>query len=123
MILERLLSMIDLSNIEGIYLYCGTTDMRKGINGLVGLTQEIIEKKDMAHRLFIFCGKDKRNLKILEMDYDGYWLYQKRLVTGKFKWPKSSEDSIVIEKRQLQWLLEGLSIIQPTAHKNVLNPE
>lgn len=74
--------MIDLSKIEAIYLYTKITDMRKGITGLLGLAQGLVEKKDMGNRLFIFCGKDKRNIKILEMDYDGYWLYQKRLVTG-----------------------------------------
>lgn len=114
--------MIDLTKIESIYVYAGTTDMRKGITGLLGLAESIIERKEMAHRLFIFCGKDKRNIKILEMDYDGYWLYQKRLVTGKFKWPKENDKNLIIDKRQFQWLLDGLSIIQPTAHSNVLHP-
>ncbi len=114
--------MIDLTKIEAIYLYPGTTDMRKGINGLLGLASSFIDKNNMGNKLFIFCGKDKRNLKILEMDYDGFWLYQKRLVTGKFKWPKSISDTNIIDKRQLLWLLDGLSVVQPTAHKNVLNP-
>ncbi len=114
--------MIDLSKIENIYVYAGVTDMRKGITGLLGLASSIIERKDMAHRLFIFCGKDKRNIKILEMDYDGFWLYQKRLVTGKFKWPNENDNSsLIIDKRQFQWLLDGLSMIQPTAHSNMIH--
>ena len=123
MILGERLAMIDLSKIEAIYLYTKITDMRKGITGLLGLAQGLVEKKDMGNRLFIFCGKDKRNIKILEMDYDGYWLYQKRLVTGKFKWPKSNSNSIIIDKRQLSWLFQGLSMFQPTAHQNVLYPQ
>ena len=114
--------MIDLSKIEGIYLYTEITDMRKGITGLLGLVTSFISKTDMGNRLFIFCGKDKRNIKILQMDYDGYWLYQKRLVTGKFKWPKSSDGTVIIDKRQLLWLLDGLSIVQKSAHQNILNP-
>ena len=114
--------MIDLSKIEAIYLWAGPTDMRKGVNGLVGLAQGIMETDKMAHRLFIFCGRNKRNIKILEVDYDGYWLYQKALVTGKFRWPKTGEGVAMIDKRQLQWLLEGLSPLQPTAHANVLYP-
>lgn len=113
--------MIDLSKIEGIYLHTEIIDMRKGIVGLLGLTSSFISKADMANRLFIFCGKDKRNIKILQIDYDGYWLYQKRLVTGKFIWPKRNDKVIVIDKRQLFWFLDGLSIIQPSAHHNVLS--
>ena len=114
--------MIDLSKTEAIYLWAGPTDMRKGVNGLVGLAQGIMETDKMAHRLFIFCGRNKRNIKILEVDYDGYWLYQKALVTGKFRWPKTVEGVAMIDQRQLQWLLEGLSQLQPTAHANVLYP-
>ena len=113
--------MIDLGKVEGIYLQAGTTDMRKGITGLLGLAEQIVGKEDMAHRLFLFCGRDKRNIKIQETDYDGYWLYQKRLVTGKFAWPKAKDSVTSIDNRQLKWLLEGLSVIQPTAHENVLH--
>ena len=69
--------MIDLERIEGIYLYQGITDMRRGIDSLAALASTVMEKKDMLHRLFVFCGRDRRTLKILEMDIDGYWLYQK----------------------------------------------
>lgn len=114
--------MIDLKDIDGIYLKAGATDLRKGINGLLGMAQSIINNEDMSHRLFIFCGKNKRNIKILEVDYDGYWMYQKYLVTGKFNWPKENEGTLMIDKRQLLWLLDGLSPIQKKAHSNVLYP-
>lgn len=115
--------MIDTSKIEAIYVWSGPTDMRKGVNGLVGLAQSVIEREQMAHRLFIFCGRNKRNIKILEVDYDGYWLYQKVLVTGKFQWPKTEKGNLMIDRRQLDWLLQGLSMIQPKAHENVFYPE
>lgn len=114
--------MIDLKDIDGIYLSAGPTDMRKGINGLLGMAQSIMKSEDMSHRLFIFCGKNKRNMKILEVDYDGYWLYQKCLVTGRFQWPKAKDGTMTIDKRQLSWLLDGLSPIQEKAHRNVLYP-
>lgn len=108
--------MIDLDRIEGIYLYQGITDMRRGINSLAALASTVMEKKDMLHRLFVFCGRDKRTLKILEMDVDGYWLYQKKCTTGKFTWPKPENGVVTIDKRQFSWLLDGLSQVQPKAH-------
>ena len=109
--------MIDLKDVEGIYLYKGTTDMRIGMFGLAALAQSIIPIEDMRHRLFVFCSKSKKMIKVLELDYDGWWLYQKRLINGKFIWPKSEDKNIVIDKRQFNWLLDGLSTIQKYAHK------
>lgn len=108
--------MIDLERIEGIYLYQGVTDMRRGIDSLAALASTVMEKKDMLHRLFVFCGRDRRTLKILEMDIDGYWLYQKRCVTGRFCWPKPEDGVVTVDRRQLLWLLDGLSPVQPKAH-------
>ena len=46
--------MIDLERIEGIYLYQGITDMRRGIDSLAALASTVMEKKDMLHRLFSY---------------------------------------------------------------------
>jgi hypothetical protein len=53
--------MIELEKIEGIYLYQGTTDMRRGMHSLLALASTLMEKKDMLHRLFVFCGRDKKD--------------------------------------------------------------
>lgn len=111
--------MIDLSKIDGIYLCLGKTDMRRGIDSLTMIASCYMPVEKMKHKLFIFCGRDKRTLKILEADYDGFWLYQKKLTNGTFAWPKAKDGQAIIDKRQLAWLLEGLSVIQPKAHKNV----
>lgn len=109
--------MIDLEHIDGIYLFTGATDMRCGIETLSALVSQLMDNKaELKNKLFVFCSKDKRNLKVIEIDYDGWWLYQKKLVTGKFKWPKKQEDCYMIDKRQLMWLLDGLSVMQKTAH-------
>ncbi len=100
--------MIDLSEIEAVYVRPGFTDMRKGITGLIGLAEAILPGGDMGRRLFCFCGKGGRNVKILEVGYDGWWLYQKRLAAGRFRWPKTPEEAIVIDRWALQRLLDGL---------------
>lgn len=100
--------MIDLSGVEAVYVRPGCTDMRKGITGLIGLAEAIVPEGDMARRLFCFCGKGGRNVKILEVDYRGWWLYQRRLAGGGLRWPKTEEEAAAIDRWALQRLLSGL---------------
>ena len=46
-----------------------------------------------------------------------FFLLYKRFNDGKLKWPRKSEEVMQLSTQQLRWLLEGLSIIQPTAVK------
>lgn len=114
--------MIDLNKINGIYLYTGKTDLRASIFGLSIIIQENFPIETMRNKLFVFCSKNKRNIKIIELDYDGFWLYQKKLHKGKFRWPKYNEanKTMIIDKRQFNWLLDGLEIIQKYAHEDVV---
>ena len=46
--------------------------------------------------------------------------YYRRLEQGRFRWPDADEDgTISISRRQLGWLLEGLTLEQHQAHRNV----
>ena len=40
-----------------IWVACGTTDMRKGIDGLAMLAQEVVKKSPYCGHLFAFRGK------------------------------------------------------------------
>ena len=46
--------MISINSKIEIYLYGGSTDMRKGMHGLVMLIEENIEKKCGKEGLFVF---------------------------------------------------------------------
>jgi len=111
--------MIDLSKIENIYLYNGYTDLRKSIDGLVIIINDDFDISELKNKIFIFCNKGKDRLKIIEKDGTGFWLYQRRLSFGKFRWPRYKNGKLLIEKRQLLWLLEGLDVEQKYAHKEV----
>ncbi|WP_081618914.1 IS66 family insertion sequence element accessory protein TnpB [Sporolactobacillus vineae] len=41
----------------------------------------------------------------------GFWLYYKRLEKGRFQWPPATgaSPSLAVSRRQLSWLLDGLS--------------
>ena len=45
-----------------------------------------------------------------------FWLYYKRLETGRIKWPKNDQITN-IETRQLRWLLDGLKVDQKALKK------
>lgn len=112
--------MIDLSEIRGIYLYPGFTDMRCGIKTLTIKVAASFGPEEYKKSLFVFCGRNKHSIKILEIDDDGTWLYQKRFHDGRFRWPKKGESATVsLTRRQIQWLLDGLSIVQKDASKEI----
>ena len=94
----------------------GATDMRKNIDGLAMIAQFVINKDPLESHLFVFCNKSKNKIKILYWDQNGFWLLYKRLEKGTFQWPKNNSESLCISRRQLSWLLAGLSTSQSKAH-------
>jgi len=109
----------DISHTDHIYVACGHTDMRKSIDGLVACVQQSFQLNPFSNSLFLFCGRRRDRIKALLWESDGFVLLYKRLEKGSFQWPKSEEDVRNITSQQLRWLMEGLSIDQPKAHKKV----
>ena len=105
---------------EKVYFAVGSTDMRKSIDGLAAIVQECFKLDPFSSSLFVFCNKGRNKLKILQWDHNGFWLYYRRLEKGVFQWPKEgSNSSLMLSSRELQWLLDGLSIKQDQAHKKI----
>jgi len=105
---------------QQVYLACGATDLRKSIDGLAVIVQEVFALNPFSPCLFAFCNRKQDKLKILQWDHAGFWLHYRRLERGRFQWPESSESgSVNISRRQLRWLLDGLSITQRQAHAKV----
>lgn len=111
--------MISLEKVDYIYIACGSTDLRKSIDGYAALVQEKFKLSPFSNAIFLFCNKHRNKIKILQWEYDGFWLYYKRLEKGTFKWPAKTETMIPIEERQFRWLLEGLKIEQKKAHRQL----
>jgi transposase len=113
--------MLNSFPIERVYLACGSTDMRKSINGLVLIVQECFHKNPFEGTLFVFCNRQRNKIKILRWEHSGFWLYYKRLEKTRFKWPTSCQEGtgMTVTERELLWLLDGLSLDQRSAHKEV----
>jgi transposase len=103
-----------------VYLACGSTDMRKSIDGLAALVQESFHLDPFSPAVFAFCNRERDKLKLLYWEHNGFWLYYRRLERGRFWWPEASDGkTLVITRRELNWLLDGLPLNQPKAHRRV----
>lgn len=100
-----------------VYLALGHTDMRKSINGLSIMVNEKLELNPFSGHLFVFCNRRRNMIKILFWDTNGFCLWHKRLEKHLFKWPSSKTEIMVIGKRELSWLMDGLNLHQPQAHE------
>lgn len=111
--------LIDVDKADHIYVVCGPTDMRKSIEGCMGIVSEVYHLDPFSDSLFLFCNKKKTTLKVLHFDVNGFELLTKKLLDGKFQWPKTQDEAKIITRQELRWLLEGLSIEQKKAFKKV----
>jgi len=107
----------DFTGAEHIYIACGYTDLRKGIDGLALLVQKHFELDPFSNSLFLFCGKRNDRIKALYWEGDGFVLLYKRLERGRFQWPRTREQALAVSAQQFRWLMEGLAIVQPKALK------
>lgn len=107
-------------NWEGvkIYLKPGSTDMRKQINGLSILVEEEIRKDPFSGHLYMFCNKNRKRLKVLYWDRNGFCLWLKRLEQDRFPWPRDRDEVLEIDKGELFMLLDGIDFFN--AHKKII---
>ena len=100
--------MIQLTPHMRIILAVEAADFRKGIDGLARLCRSVLESDPFSGYLFVFMNKGKTAIKMLVYDGQGFWLFQKRLSRGRFKWwPNKKESSsmglLVHELQLLIW--------------------
>lgn len=106
--------MINIDSKIKIYLYAGSADMRKGMQGLAMLAERNVPEKYNKEGLLVFRGKKGDRLKILWWDGQGFCLYYKIMDKGRFAWLKTNEVGVVgITKGQLAMLLEGIDWRSP----------
>ena len=79
----------DFTGADQVYIACGYTDLRKGIDGLARLVQQQFELDPFTNTLFLFCGRRRDRIKGLYWEKDGFILLYKRLEQGAYQWPRS----------------------------------
>lgn len=99
--------MIQVTPHMRILLATESVDFRKGIDGLSRLCKDVLNADPFSGYMFVFRNKRGTAIKILVYDGQGFWLCQKRLSTGKFRWwPKGKgENARALAVHELQLLL------------------
>jgi transposase len=105
--------MIGLPANTKVWLACGVTDMRKGFDGLAALVQLNLHEDPFSGQLFVFRGRRGDRVKILWWDGDGLCLFAKRLESGRFVWPRTTDGAVHLTQAQLSMLLEGIDWRRP----------
>jgi transposase len=99
--------MLDLTGLE-IYVRPGITDMRKQVNGLSEIVEQQMNRSAMSGSLFLFCNRDRRLIKCVYWDRNGFCLWLKRLEKDRFPWPNTEEQARQITTGELGMLLDGI---------------
>ena len=78
--------MIQVTPQMRILVAVEAVDGRKGIDSLARLCQERLEADPFSGCLFVFRSRRGTAVRILAYDGQGFWLAQKRLSKGRFRW-------------------------------------
>ena len=103
-----------LNNATGfdrIYLACGYTDLRQGIDGLCAVIRRQLDIDQFQKNvLFMCCGRKPDKIKCLIWEGDGVLLLYKRLLDGRYQWPRTKKEVMEMTQEQFEWLMSGQSI-------------
>jgi transposase len=107
---------IDISKAR-IFIRPGCTDLRKATNGLSAMAEQQMAGEPFSGDVYLFCSRDRKLLKALRWDRNGFWLSQKRLEKDKFPWPATDEEAKELSAEELSMLLKGIDFFK--AHKTL----
>ena len=104
--------MIDITNTKKIYLFSEPIDFRYGILGFSAIiTSKFNLKQIEINTLYLFINKKRNQVKVIEFDKSGIWMYTKRLKEGKFAYPET-QGIHGITKEEFKIIIEGLDFFK-----------
>lgn len=101
--------MIQVTPQMRILVAVAPADFRKGIDGLARVCREELRKDPFSGCVFVFRNRSAKAIKILIYDGQGFWLCQKRMSRGRFRWWPESSTALTrgLEAHQLSVLFSG----------------
>lgn len=102
--------MVEFPN-KKIYLYTDSLDFRCGINTLENLISIYFKDTNIKDSIYLFFSKNRKQIKILEIDNEGAWLYQNKLIDYRFIFPKCHQTT-AITSDQLKFILKSLELVK-----------
>ena len=107
------IAMIPVATGVRVWLAAGHTDMRRGMRGLALQVQQGLGRDPFAGDVFVFRGRKGSLIKALWHDGIGLSLYAKRLEKGRFIWPQTVGEPVLLTPAQMGYLLEGIDWRNP----------
>lgn len=109
--------LVNYHDPRHVYIVCGNTDLRKGIDTLAILIADNFGMNLYDDSIFLFCGRRNDRFKGLYWDGEGFILLYKRFENGILTWPRTSEEVKELDDQQINLLLKGLKPLpQPKVH-------
>ena len=103
-----------------VHLCRDGVDFRKQMRGLSVLVQEELELDPFSAHLFAFCNRRRDHVRLLYWERNGFAMWQKKLETDKFPWPrKVTQEVLELSGRELNWLLDGIDVFAMKPHDAV----
>jgi transposase len=99
-----------LEKEKRIFVRMGFTDMRKQINSLSAVIQELKPEGPFDGSYYVFCGKTRKVIKIVYWDKNGFCLWLKRLEQDSFPWPKAGDELDEMTRQHIRLLLRGIDV-------------
>ena len=90
----------DFTGAERVYIACGYTDLRCGIDGLAAIVQQQFNLDPFTNTLFLFCGRRRDRIKALYWQGNGFLLLYNRLESCSFQWPRKKCEAKVLTPQQ-----------------------
>ena len=101
--------MIQVTPQMRILVAVEPADFRKGIDGLARVCTQSLLEDPFAVVVFVFRNRASTAVKILVYDGRGFWLLQRRLSSGRFRWwPQDlTRPATSLEAHELMVLVQG----------------
>jgi len=94
--------------VDAVWLALGASDLRGGIDALLGRVVRGFASGAQAHHAYVFANRRADRLKVLVYDGAGLWLCTRRLQDSGFAWPREATGTMSLTREQLDWLVTGL---------------
>jgi len=94
-------------------------DFRRGIDGLAAVCKASLGQDPFAGTVFVFRNRRATAIKVLVYDGQGFWLCQKRLSEGRFRWwPQPAASSATADQATAALAAHQLTVLFSAGNPN-----
>ena len=100
--------MIQITPQMRVLVATEPVDFRRGIDGLAQICRASLKVDPFTGAVFVFRSRNKKAVKLLVYDGQGFWLCHKRLSQGVFRfWPSAENGAANIAAHEFHVLVCG----------------